>query len=313
MDSKVRVTCLGFVLSCLIAITFQVLFFSPISPEPLEFPRTFPDPFFPPNSVLQRVIKLGEGYLDKPEDVCFDKNGVMYTATRDGWIKRLHKNGSWEHWWNIGGHGLLGIAISKSGSLIVCYVEKGLLKVDEDGVTVLASHIDGTKIRFADEVIEAPDGSLYFSVPSLKFSLHEWYLDVLEAKPNGQLLKYNPSTNTTTIALDHLHFPNGVALSADQDFLVICESWKFRCLKYWLIGEKIGETEIFVDNLYGGPDNINLAPDGSFWIALLELTSSRFEFIHTSKILKRFIATSPKLYNLSDGSAQKSNGCEYRS
>lgn len=32
-----------------------------------------------------------------------------------------------------------------------------------------------------------------------------------------------------------------------------------------------GKTEIFVDNLPGGPDNINLAPDGSFWIALIEV------------------------------------------
>lgn len=46
---------------------------------------------------------------------------------------------------------------------------------------------------------------------------------------------------------------------------------RFRCLKYWLEGENKGKTEIFVDNLPGGPDNINLAPDGSFWIALLEV------------------------------------------
>lgn len=36
-------------------------------------------------------------------------------------------------------------------------------------------------------------------------------------------------------------------------------------------GEKKGETEVFVDKLGGRPDNINLAPDGSFWIALLEV------------------------------------------
>lgn len=46
---------------------------------------------------------------------------------------------------------------------------------------------------------------------------------------------------------------------------------RFRCLKYWLKGEMEGRTEIFVDNLPGGPDNVNLAHDGSFWIALLEV------------------------------------------
>lgn len=296
MDS-ITTTCLVFILTCLIAVTFQVLFFSPISPDSLELPRAFFDQNFPLNNELQRIEKLGEGYLDRPEDVCLDKNGVLYTATRDGWIKRMHKNGSWEQWCEIGGDGLLGITISKSGSLIVCDDEKGLLKVDDDGVTVLASHLDGTKIRFADDVIEASDGSLYFSVASNKFGLHEWYLDVLEAKPNGQLLKYDPSMNETTIVLTHLHFANGVALSSDEHFLIVCETWKYRCLKYWLKGEKRGETEIFVDNLPGGPDNINLAPDGSFWIALLELTSSGYEFVHTSKVLKRCISIFPRLYN----------------
>lgn len=80
--------------------------------------------------------------------------------------------------------------------------------------------------RFADDVVEASDGSLYFSVPSTKFGLHEWYLDVLEAKPHGQLLKYNPSLNKTSVILHDLAFANGVALSADQDYLIVCETWK---------------------------------------------------------------------------------------
>lgn len=81
-------------------------------------------------------------------------------------------------------------------------------------------------ISFADDVIEASDGSLYFSVASTKFGLHDWYLDVLEAKPHGQLLKYDPLSKQTSILFDDLAFANGVALSKDQDYLVFCETWK---------------------------------------------------------------------------------------
>lgn len=80
--------------------------------------------------------------------------------------------------------------------------------------------------RFADEVIAASDGSLYFSVASTKFGLHDWHLDVLEAKPHGQLLKYDPVSNETSMLLDGLGFTNGVALSKDEDYLVFCETWK---------------------------------------------------------------------------------------
>lgn len=81
-------------------------------------------------------------------------------------------------------------------------------------------------IRLADDVIEAPDGCLYFSVASTKYEIHDWYLDVLEAKPHGQLLKYDPSSGETSIILDGLCFANGVALSQDKQYLVVCETWK---------------------------------------------------------------------------------------
>ncbi|KAJ6742676.1 STRICTOSIDINE SYNTHASE-RELATED [Salix viminalis] len=295
--------CSGFLLACLLAFTLQIFYFSPLSPDLLELP---PASALPTNRHLQEVTKLGEGFLDGPEDVVFDRDGVLYTAVRDGWIKRMHKNGSWENWKKIDSDSLLGIATSREGGLIVCDAEKGLLKVSEDGVVVLATHInDGSKIRFADEVIESSDGSLYFSAASTKFGFHDWYLDVLEAKPHGQLLKYDPSSNETSILLDGLCFPNGVALSREEDYLVFCESWKFRCRKYWLKGTDKGKTEIFIDNLPGGPDNIYLAPDGSFWIALLQVAANGLEFVHTSKPSKHLIASFPKLVNLVNGAHRK--------
>jgi len=105
--------------------------------------------------------------------------------------------------------------------------------------------------------------------------------------------------------LDHLSFANGVALSTDQDYLIVCETWKSRCLKYWLKEEIKGRTEIFIDKLPGGPDNINLAPDGSFWIALPQITRRGTEFLHTSRVAKHVIATFPKLLQSFSGVSTK--------
>ncbi|KAI4335193.1 hypothetical protein L6164_013863 [Bauhinia variegata] len=292
------------VLVAVIALAVQIFFFSPIEPDLLEIPLPPPASSASPsttNNQLQNVIKLGEGLLEDPEDICVDKEGRLYAATRDGWIKRLHRNGSWENWKKIDSRTLLGITSTRDGGLVVCDDEKGLLKVTEDGVTVLVSQVNGSELSFADDVIEASDGCLYFSVASTKFGLHNWYLDVLEAKPHGQLLKYDPSSKETSILLDDLAFANGVALSKDEDYLVVCETWKYRCLMYWLKGVNKDKAEIFIENLPGGPDNINLAPDGSFWIALPQLISDGFEFVHTSKIAKRLVASSPRLVKLVNG------------
>jgi hypothetical protein len=55
-----------------------------------------------------------------------NKEGIIYTATRDGWIKRLHRNGSLENWKMTNSDTLLGITITKAGEgdLIVCDSEK---------------------------------------------------------------------------------------------------------------------------------------------------------------------------------------------
>lgn len=280
-----------FVVGCLVALGFQIYFFSPMNPELSHWPSPSP----PSNKLLQEVTKLGEGSIQGPEDVYVDKHGFVYTTSRDGWIKRLHRDGFLEDWKMVNSSAMLGIIVNKDGDVVVCDADNGLIKVNEDGVTILASHFNGSKINFADELVEAADGVIYFTNPSDKYGLHNWMLDVLEAKPHGQLFKYDPSTKETSLVLDNLCFPNGVALSESQDYLLFCESWKFRCLKYWLKGDKIGRTEIFVDNLPGCPDNIHIAPDGSFWIALIQVTSQRMRFVQTSKIAKRILATYPSL------------------
>nr|AFK43571.1 unknown [Lotus japonicus] len=289
------------VLAALVALTVQVFYFSPIDPVLLDIapaPST-------KNNKLQNVSKLGEGLLKQPEDVCFDEEGTLYTTTRDGWIKRLRRNGNWENWKHVDSHALLGITAAKDGGLIVCDANKGLLKVTEEGFSVLATQVNGSPMRFADDVIEASDGDIYFSDASTKFGFGNWYLEMLEARPHGRVLKYNPVSNETTIVLDNLAFANGVALSKDQDYLVVCETWKFRCTRHWLKGANKGKTDIFIENLPGAPDNINLAPDGSFWIALLQITSEGLGFVHTSKASKHVVASFPWLFNLVNG-ARKS-------
>ncbi|GAB4853706.1 hypothetical protein Ancab_017898 [Ancistrocladus abbreviatus] len=290
-----------FLLGCLLALSSHVYFFSPICPDLLHLPSSPSSLPFPSNNNLKKVSKLGEGLLEGPEDVCVDRGGMLYTASRDGWIKRLHKNGTLENWKMANSSSLLGLTATAAGDIVVCDTEEGLLKANEDGITTVVSYFNGSRIRFADDVVEAGDGSLYFSVASTKFGLRDWFLDVLEAKPHGQLLSHNPNTNHTSLVLDNLCFPNGVALSKDQDYLVVCESWKFRCLKYWLEGQHRGKTEILVENLPGAPDNIKLAPDGSFWIAVLQLTSNGFQFIHKSKAAKHLVATFPTLAKMAQG------------
>ncbi|EAZ04694.1 hypothetical protein OsI_26852 [Oryza sativa Indica Group] len=269
----------------------------PVGPPPARPAAAGAGDRVPPNNLLQNLEKLGEGMLRAPEDVYVDNaGGEVFTATRDGWVRRMRANGSWERWGLVGGTGLLGVAPSADGAMLVCDADKGLLKVEENGrVTLLASTVQGSTIRFADAAIEASDGTVYFSDASTRFSFDSWFLDFFEYRFTGRLLKYDPRTGEASVVLDGLGFANGVALPPDEAFVVVCESMRFRCSRVWLKGEKAGEAEIFVDNLPGNPDNIRLGSDGHFWIALPQVRSPWLDLISRWTLTRRVIASFPAL------------------
>jgi len=282
------------VLAAAASLAAHVWLNCPIEPVPSPTPPPTPTP----NNLLQRLEKLGEGALDAPEDVHVDAaaGGALYTATRDGWLHRMHPgNGSWERWRFVGGTGLLGITPSADGTMLVCDADRGLLRVGDEGVTLLASEVDGSPIRFADAAIEASDGAVYFSDASTRFGFDRWYHDFFESRATGRLLRYDPRTGHTAVVLDRLGFANGVALPRDEAFVVVCESSRFRCMKVWLKGEKAGHAETFIDNLPGCPDNIHLGSDGYFWIALLPSRSPWLDLITRWSLTKRVVATLPAL------------------
>jgi len=102
---------------------------------------------------------------------------------------------------------------------------QGLLRVTrEKEIEVLVTEIDGLKFKLTDGVDVANDGTIYFTVASSKYSIKNYLLDVFEGNPNGRFLSYNPSTKKTTLLVNDLYFPNGVAVSPDQNFVVFCET-----------------------------------------------------------------------------------------
>ncbi|XP_051132020.1 protein STRICTOSIDINE SYNTHASE-LIKE 6-like [Andrographis paniculata] len=246
------------------AILRSLFIFSSLLPASSSFPdhhHQSPPLPFPSNSILQKSIKLGEGLLEKPEDVAVDRrSGFLYTATRDGWIKRIPRNGSrWENLHHVDSHALYGLDITAAGDVIVCDSNKGLLKINKNGVQILVSQVNGKSARYANAVSASTNGKLYFSIS----------VNVKNETSTGKLVEFDPSTSKSSILIDHIDFANGVAVSKNQDFVVVCETYKYRCLKYILEGKDAGKSKIFVDKLPGLPDNIHVAPDGSFWIALL--------------------------------------------
>lgn len=283
------------VITILSALILYLLFWptpiDPIAYSPFEGP-TLSGPLSP-NTQLQGAEFIGANKLNGPEDMALDNLGRVYTGSDDGEIHRISPDGTVEIFTHTSGRPL-GMAFDNHGNLIVADAFKGLLSIDPDGlITVLTTSSEGIDFRFTNDLEIASDGIIYFSDASSRFTQSDYLFDLLEARPHGRLLKFNPHTGETTTLLSELFFANGVALSENEDFLLVNETYRYRTQRYWLTGPKEGTSEIFLDNLPGFPDNISSTGDGRFWLALFTVRNPIMDSLHPSPFLKKVLSRLP--------------------
>lgn len=157
----------------------------------------------------------------------------------------------------------------KTGDLYIADAYFGLMKVGPEGglVTSLATEAEGVPLRFTNDLDIDDEGNIYFTDSSTKYQRRNFMQLVFSADDTGRVLKYNPITKEATVLLRNLQFPNGVSLSKDGSFFVLCEGAIGRLRKYWLKGEKAGTSEVMAI-LPGFPDNVRTNEKGEFWVAI---------------------------------------------
>jgi sugar lactone lactonase YvrE len=249
-----------------------------------------------PNNLLEKAELLALGEIYGPEEVAIDSLGRIYGGTQDGRIMRLLPDGKLEEFANTQGRPL-GIKFDKNDNLIVCDSYKGLISIDPQGqIEVLSTSAQGIPFKFTDALDISSDGIIYFSDASSKYGQNEYLYDLLESNPYGRFLSYDPGTGMTRVLLDGLYFANGVALSQNEDFVLINETYRYRIVRYWLKGPKAGTHDIFVDNLPGFPDNISSNGNGTFWLALFTVRNNVLDAAHPFSFLKAQISKLPKAF-----------------
>ena len=250
---------------------------------------------FEPNAALTRAEILVEGEVIGPEDIAVDTEGRIYGGTLDGRIVRLtdDRSGGWrlESFAETGGRPL-GLHFGADGRLLVADADRGLLAISPQGeTTVLATETEGRPFRFTDDLDIARDGTIYFSDASWK--RRDYLLDLLESRPYGRLMRYSPETGGVETLLSDLHFANGIALSRNEDFVLVNETFRYRVTRYWLQGPKAGTSDVFLDNLPCFPDGISSNRRGTFWIACFTVRNPIMDTLHPSAMAKRALSKLP--------------------
>ena len=233
------------------------------------------------NNRLAGLTLISLGNEAGPEHLVLAKDGKLYAAMASGNILRMNADGSaQEVFANTGGR-VLGFDFDATGNLIAADAVKGLLMITPDRkVSVLTDKVSGDLIRYADAVVVAGNGKMYFSDASARFAPAAWggtfeaaVLDIVEQACTGRILEYDPATRATRIVAKGFSFANGVALSRDEQTLFVTETGKYRVWKLAVaandldVSKPSAQASVLLDNLPGYPDNLMRGQDGRIWLA----------------------------------------------
>lgn len=234
-----------------------------------------------PNNRLASLTRISLGAEAGPEHIVLARDGKLYAAMASGNVVRMNPDGSGQEVFvNTGGR-VLGFDFDAAGRLIAADAVKGLLAITpERKVTLLTDKVGGDPIRYADAVVVAKNGKIYFSDASGRFAPAQWggtfeaaVLDIIEQACTARILEYDPAANATRVVAKGFSFANGVALSGDEQTLFVAETGKYRVWKLSVAANDLDvgkgpspQASIVFDNLPGYPDNLMRGQEGRIWL-----------------------------------------------
>ena len=311
-------------LAALSAVLVVYLLVWPVPVEPVIWEAQAAPGYSGPHVVNHKLANLkiiSLGNEEGPEHIVLAKDGKLYTTVASGNILRMAPDGSaQEVFANTGGR-VLGFDFDAAGNLIAADAVKGLLSISPDKkITVLADHVTppagnssaADPIRYADAVVVATNGKMYFSDASTRFAPSAWggtfeasVLDILEQSSTGRVLEYDPTRQVTRIVAHGLSFANGVALSQDEQSLFVNETGKYRVWKIALAANNLNvhappgavgkpQASVLLDNLPGYPDNLMRAPDGKIWLGFAKPRNPTVDGMAQRPLLRKITLRLPR-------------------
>ena len=265
---------------------------APVDAEPAAWDPPVAAPLGDPTAAAVTLHLEGVGV--GPEDVAVDEAGRVYTGYEDGRIVRFTPGGEHEVFASLPGGRPLGMEFDGAGNLIVADGRAGVVAVDARGrVTTLLSEVGGEPLVFADDLDVAPDGTIWFSEASTRWSVSDSTLDAIEGVPTGRLISFHPERGEPTVHLRDLRYANGVAVAADGQAVLVAETFGYRLTRLWIDGPKRGEVDRFVDALPGMPDNVQIDTQGRVWVALIKERSGLLDALYPLPSLRKVLFRVP--------------------
>ncbi|MCF8082589.1 MAG: SMP-30/gluconolactonase/LRE family protein [Deltaproteobacteria bacterium] len=245
-----------------------------------------------PNDALDR-FQVVPSSLMEIDDIVFDARGYFYISSKNQVFRfRAGNEEDFTVFAEFDGPAG-GLNFCLDGKLMVCVAGKGVAFVGDDGALVgTVDMADALPIRCALSAVTGPDGAVYIAEGTIYHEPTDWYVDLMEKRQAGRLIRCDPDTFETEVLLSGLSYPYGVAISRNQKWLLVSESWKHTLSRFPIDNIKENRREIVVPNLPGYPGRITYSSDGGYWMCIFAMRTYLVDFVLTENKYRKMMMRS---------------------
>jgi gluconolactonase len=241
--------------------------------------------------------RLATGFTWVEGPIWIHSGDLLFADITSNSIRKLSADNSVAIWLQPSGYrgkapyggkepGSNGMTLDSSGRLTVAgHAARNVMRfesMDPHGqVTILADSYKGKKLNSPNDLIYAPDGSLYFTDPPYGLRTQNDQDPDKELRINGVYRVPNalghkagapPDRDSLQLLISDLERPNGIALSPDRKWLYVSNSEPKKWMRYPVRNDgSVGRGETFLDassdKRLGSPDGMKLDTKGNLYAA----------------------------------------------
>jgi hypothetical protein len=235
------------------------------------------DGVFSPNERLDQAEQRGP-HFDAPDALLLSRNGQLYVSAGNTVFVCVSETVESPQPFARFESTVGGLAWSDANELLVCVAGQGICAVDATGkVTGCLEKVDGLPIRCPTAVAVAFDGTIFVSDGSRYNTPDRWLQDLMQKRPgSGRLIACESDLSNPRILADGLSWPGGIAVSHDEQDVLVAEAWKHCLTAHRRSG---GPARPIVKNFAGYPARIVRGANRDYWLAFFALRTQLTEFV----------------------------------
>ena len=179
----------------------------------LVLPNVHVDTLFSDGRWLEGPVYVPAGRYLLFSDI--PNNRVMRYDETDGSISTFRQPSNFTN----------GHTLDRQGRVIACeHFSRSVTRVEHDGsVSVVASAYEGKRLNSPNDVIEAKDGSIWFTDPTYGISTEYEGARIESEIGSRNVYRVGASGRVSAVLTDFIQ-PNGLALSPDESILYVVDS-----------------------------------------------------------------------------------------